>query len=77
MSRPFLLRHLEAVFIHERHHADPRVGEPELLKITVDLGRQILHLPGLFRVDLLDCPARGNQMDGQARSVPACKRPPR
>lgn len=64
-----LLRHFEAVFIHQGRDIDLRVRKPELMKIPVDLRDQVFDLSGLLGVDLFDRAARRDQVDGHKQQV--------
>lgn len=57
------IRHIEAVFVHERGDIDFHIRQPQLRKVAIDFRQQILDLPALLGVDLLHRAAGGNEMN--------------
>ena len=65
---PVGVGHLKAVFVHQMEGADVGIGQAEHPQIAFQLGGAILDHALLFRVDLFDGSARGQQKDALHRS---------
>jgi hypothetical protein len=64
-----LVRHLQAVFVHQRHDIEFALGQPQKAQVPVNFALDVLDGACLFGIGLLDRSSSRNQVDRGRSSV--------